>query len=52
MNILSETQLEVQIAEGAEIGLDKLREQVAQEIAADGGIADEEEKEWGLLANE
>ena len=43
MNILTETQLEVTIAEGAEIGLEKLREQVAKEILADGG--NEEVKE-------
>ena len=44
MNILTETQIEVTIAEGAQIGLDKLREQVLADIAKDGGI-DEEEKE-------
>ena len=41
--------MEVQIAEGAEIGLDKLREQIAKEIADDaakGEDADEEEKNW------
>ena len=45
LNILTETTLEVQIAEGAEIGLDKLREQIAKEIADDaarGEDADEE----------
>ena len=44
MNILTETQIEVTIAEGAQIGLDKLMEQVLADIAKDGGI-DEEEKE-------
>ena len=42
VNILTETTLEVQIAEGAEIGLDKLREQVQAEIQKDGS---EEAKE-------
>ena len=45
MNILTETQIEVTIAEGAEIGLDKLREQVLAEIAQDGGIEDLDEEE-------
>ena len=45
MNILTETQIEVTIAEGANIGLDKLREQVLAEIAQDGGVEDEEEKQ-------
>ena len=48
MIILTETQIEVTIAEGAQIGLDKLREQVLADIAKDGGI-DEEEKEWKKL---
>ena len=35
MNITEETTIEVQIAEGAEVGLDKLREQVQKEIERD-----------------
>jgi len=35
MNILTETQIEVTIAEGATVGLDKLREQVMAEIEQD-----------------
>ena len=35
MNITGETTIEVTIAEGAEIGLDKLREQVQKEIERD-----------------
>ena len=42
MNITSETKIEVTIAEGAEVGLDRLREQVAREIENDGA---EEEKD-------
>ena len=38
MNITQETNIEVTIAEGAEIGLDRLREQVAKEIENDGGL--------------
>ena len=34
MNITQETNIEVTIAEGAEIGLDRLREQVAKEMAS------------------
>ena len=44
MYILTETQLVVTIAEGAQIGLVKLREQVLADIAKDGGM-DEEEKD-------
>ena len=44
MNIVTETQIEVTIAEGAQIGLDKLREQVLAEIAQDGGVGDDEEE--------
>ena len=47
MNITKETQLEVTIAEGATVGLDKLREQVMAEIEQDknnDGGSDEEEK--------
>ena len=45
LNITKETNIEVTIAEGAEIGLDKLREQVAKEIEQDAKAGgDEEEK--------
>ena len=43
MNILTETTLEVQIAEGAKVGLDELREQVMKEIEQDA--RNEEEKQ-------
>ena len=54
LNILQETTLEVTIAEGAEIGLDKLREQIAKEIADDEAKTEdavEEEKEWNRCFN-
>ena len=44
MGISKETNIEVTIAEGAEIGLDRLREQVQREIENDGGLGGEEEK--------
>mgnify|MGYP002634251381 CR=1 FL=1 len=45
MNILTETTLEVTIAEGAEVGLDKLREQVAQQVANDENEYKDQEEE-------
>ena len=45
MNITQETQLEVNIAEGAEVGLDKLREQVMADIENDAQAEDQEEGE-------
>ena len=47
MNITQETNIEVTIAEGAEIGLDRLREQVAKEIENDGGL-EEMKDEWSI----
>ena len=45
MNMLTETTLEVQIAEGAEVGLDRVRAEVDQEIENDAAEGQEEEKE-------
>ena len=46
MGICQETTLEVQIAEGAEIGLDRVRKEVEAEIQNAAGEDDgEEEKE-------
>ena len=44
LNIVTETLIEVTIAEGAEIGLDKLRETVAKEIELDNKAGDHEEE--------
>ena len=45
LNILTETTIEVTIAEGAEIGLDKLREQIAKEVADDAARGEDAEEE-------